>query len=796
MQNTKWVLVWAVLVGCATGPDGAEPESRASALRDAAPSRPPQAGEGADAAAPPAPDAACAPGAPTDEAYAPGGRIDDRSAILPGGRRVTPAGALVPIPDAAMGVALSPDGRHAYVTSDATNEALRVVDLETAEVTQTLTGFRAFRGVAVTPDGARVLVAAGREGDLRVFDRAADGQLTPAAVVPLEGYLGAVAADDTTAYVASNTASLVFAVDLATSTVRQTYETGNYPYDLVISGDRLFVSNFAEDTVQVVALADGATLATLETAKGPSGLVADPGGARLYVPCVDEDVVEVVDTGTLEVVGSFDLSHHPEGLLAASPNDVALSPDARTLYVVQADLNQVDLIDADTGAVRGSLPTAWYPVGVQADDDRLVVLSLKGLGATPGRLDPDGMLQVVPLPADVPALTAQVRDNNARPSRFYAHGCARLGAAGPEKIEHVVLIVRENKTYDMVLGDLEGANGDPALTLFGEDVTPNLHALARRYVNFDNFYSNPEESLQGHLWTTQADCGDFVEKLRYSQLPLAGYEHASLAASPNIFQHCLNHGVSFRNYGEVVSFGPELLGRMRDFIDPKYPFFNMDVRDEDKAREVIREWGRGIFPNFIYISLPNDHTYGARPGKPTPESMVADNDRATGMLVDWISRSPYWRRTIVFIIEDDPQSHAGDHVDAHRSIALAISPWVKPGYVSSVHYDIASLYRTIELILGLPPMNKNDANAAPMYDIFREGPPGPDVAQDAALTPFEALPLAVPHAITPADHPMAAESEALPWREDVDGVPGLGRVLWKVRKGDVAPPPYAKGIDE
>ena len=352
----------------------------------------------------------------------------------------------------------------------------------------------------------------------------------------------------------------------------------------------------------------------------------------------------------------------------------------------------------------------------------------------------------------------------------------------------MVLIVRENKTYDMDLGDLEGANGDPALAIFGESITPNLHALARRFSNLDNYFSDPEESLQGHQWTTQADCGDFTEKLRFTQLPLAGYEPASLAASGNIFSHCLEHGVSFRNYGEVVSFGPELLGRYRDFIDSKYPFFDMGVRDEVKAREVIREWSMNIFPEFIYISLPNDHTFGTKPGKPTPESMVADNDRATGMLVDWISKSQYWGETAIFVIEDDPQSYAGDHVDAHRSLCLVLSPWVKTGFVSHAHADIASVYHTIELLLGLPPMNKNDDGAAPLYEVFRGAGEAPD------LRGFDALPLAVAPGVNTAASPMAAESMRLNF-DGVDGAAGLGRILWEVRTRGRVAPGYAVGVD-
>ena len=739
----------------------------------------------------------CDPGPPLAEAFKPGGIYAGQVGIIPGGRAISPRGPLTVLGRGVIGLAIDPQGRRAYVTGDGdSGQGVYVVDLDDGTLLQTLGGFRAFRAVEVSADGQRVVLATAGTSELRSYRVTEQGLLEPEGSLTLSGYLGALALspDGTLAYVASNTASLVFVVRLADMEVVDHLRTGNYPYDLLVddAGQRLFVSNLASDTVSVIDLATGALLADVPTPRGPEGMALAEGSERLYVACADADAVAVLDSRSLQEVATIDLSHHPEGLLAGSPNDVALSLDESTLYVVQADLNQIDLVATADGALLGSLPSGWYPVGVAAlpDGERLAVLNAKGLGSGPRRIDPLGSLQLAPLPVDdedLRAQTEQVWSNTTRPVRFYARQCEEL-SDGKLPIEHVVLIVRENKTYDMVLGDLQGANGDPALTLFGWDVTPNLHRLAQEFVNMDNFYSDPEESLQGHLWTTRADCSDFVEKLRYTQLPLAGYEPAARGGAPSIFEHCLDHGVSFRNYGEVVSFAPELLGRMRDFIDPKFPFFNMNVRDEVKAGEVIREWSLGIFPSFIYVTLPNDHTRGTKPGAPTPRSMVADNDRATGMLVEWLSHSPYWESTVVFIIEDDPQSYAGDHVDAHRSICVVAGPWVKRGYVSHVNYSIPSLYRTIEMLLGLPPMNKNTALAAPMYDIFRDPSEGPD------LRTFEAAPLAVPHALNPADAPMAAESMALDF-EAVDGAEGLGRILWRAIKGDVAPPPYAKGID-
>ncbi|MBM4320710.1 MAG: hypothetical protein FJ125_12325, partial [Deltaproteobacteria bacterium] len=312
-------------------------------------------------------DPRCQAGEPLPEAQVPGGLRDARSAIIPGGRAVTPLGTLVQLGRAPLGLALSPDGRHAYVTCDGDEaHALQVIDLEAGAIVQNIEGFQAFRGVAASADGARVVVAAGRSGQLLTFTRDEAGLLVAGPSLQLSGYLGdlALSPDGATAYVASNTGSQIFVVDLATLAVGATHPTGNYPYDLLVerTGRRLFVSNLAESTVGVVDLVSGELLATLPTCKSPEGMVLDEAGARLLVPCADDDTVMAIDSETLTVTDEFDLSHHPEGLLAASPTELALSPDGDVLYVVQSDLNQVDLVVPGSGELQGSLPAGWYPV--------------------------------------------------------------------------------------------------------------------------------------------------------------------------------------------------------------------------------------------------------------------------------------------------------------------------------------------------------------------------------------------------------------------------------------------------
>jgi hypothetical protein len=291
--------------------------------------------------------------------------------------------------------------------------------------------------------------------------------------------------------------------------------------------------------------------------------------------------------------------------------------------------------------------------------------------------------------------------------------------------------------------------------------------------------------VQGHLWMTQADCNDMSHRLDMDQLPISSFDPSTSSEQKSIFQLLYDNDVSFRNYGEVVHF-QDLTGKFRPFIDAKYPLWSMEVSDEDKAKELIREWENGIYPSFIFVVLPNDHTYGGSAGKPTPTSMVADNDKAMGMIIDWVSHSEHWADTIIFAMEDDPQTGAGDHVDYHRSVLFVASPWVKRGYHCQAHYSLPSVYRTIEMILGVPHMNRNTATAPPMYDIFTTTPD---------FTPYGLIEPNIPWELNPEGTKAAELSARYDWSH-YDGHEGLGEILWMMRRPGELRPDYAKVLDK
>jgi hypothetical protein len=303
------------------------------------------------------------------------------------------------------------------------------------------------------------------------------------------------------------------------------------------------------------------------------------------------------------------------------------------------------------------------------------------------------------------------------------------------KIRHVLYIIRENRTFDQVFGDLGVGNGDPRLTMFGEDVTPNAHALARRLVTLDNLYCDGEVSEDGHQWSDAAYATDFNEKSWTNSYSTRSEPKADerLEASPAgyLWDNCERHHLTYRSYGEMASFTsspdhePEVkaVGSLKGHVSLEYLKAKREKgsRDTAKAAVFIKELREaeqtGVWPNFMVMSLGEDHTSGLSPNAFSPKAQVGSNDQALGRIVEAISSSRFWKETAIFVIEDDAQN-GPDHVDAHRTVGLVISPWVKRGVVDSTMYTTSSYVRTIELILGLDPMTQYDLAATPMFASF------------------------------------------------------------------------------
>ncbi len=770
----------------------------------------------------------CETGTADDSAFVPKGyNAETNSAVLMNGQTVTPAGKTLDLQRFAWGVALSPDGKTAYITNaEGGSQSVQAIDLSQEDLAPLTDPARmlAGYGLTVSSDGQRIYVPGAATGLVHVLTLT-EGAFVTQEPIHLQGYLGALAlsSDDQTLFALSPTQAVLSKVTLATGEIVR-LDVGFYPYDVVLStdGSKAFVSDQGANRVVRVNTQTMTLDGQVDTDRGPEGLALAEDEAYLIVACADDETIQIIKTEDMSLHQTLELDPEHPDLKVWTPNAVAVHPEAHRAYITAADRNAVEVLDTETWTILGQIPTAFYPSRIAiTPDEKLVIVNSKGWGLTGSARSTGsglyGLLQVVDVPANATELeqySRQVKQNVERPQGYYPDNqCDTivplpLSEEETSVIEHIVLVVKENKVYDEILGDLAGPEGDewhdPNLAvLFGENVilsddtpasvTPNAHAIARRWVDFVNYYCDSEVSLQGHMWTTQADCNDFVERTHFDRTPLTGIDPMTKHENGTIFQHLDNHGFNFRVYGEAVNFGPEEVIKWRDKVDLKYPYWSMGQTDVLKAQEVIREWELSLemeeprlFPSFIYIVLPNDHTAGANAGALHPQTMVADNDHAMGMLVDWLSKSPYWEKTLFIALQDDGQTSMGDHIDAHRSVLYLASPWVKRNYQSRVHYSMPSVFRTIELILGLPPMNKNTLLAPPLIDVFTD---------EMDTTGFDAIVPTMPVIVNPSTGPFAEEAKQWDW-SGFDGHKGLGDHVYRYLMGDKPRPDYVKMLDD
>jgi YVTN family beta-propeller protein len=561
-----------------------------------------------------------------------------------------------------------------------------------------------------------------------------------------------------------------------------------YPYTCRLDErrNRLYVSLWAQGEVAVIDLKSNAVIARWKTEEHPNEMLLTKNGKLLYVANAHRNTVSVIDTETGETTETIWAALHPQSPPGATPNSLALSPDEKTLFVANANINTLAVCDVSVrGKSRslGFIPTGWYPTSVRVTPDGKKLLIANGKGNT-SRANPKGPQPAVKAPAgtvveyigglfkgSVSLIDLPSRSEFESRLEGYtasAYRCSPLladnapvgkrpkgnpipGALGdPSPIKHCIYIVKENRTYDQVFGDMKEGNGDASLCLFPEKVTPNHHKLARSFVLLDNFYTESEVSADGHEWSMAAYASDFVEKFwplsyghnksRKYAYPSEGHFPIATPAGGYLWDRAAEAGVSFRSYGEFVDNGKTpadpcktRLKSLQGKFDPSFRSFDMDYPDMKRAERFISELKRfekeGEMPRLQIVRLPQDHTAGTTAGKWTPTACVAENDLALGTLVEAVSKSKFWASTAIFVVEDDAQN-GPDHVDAHRTVALAISPYTRSGIVDSTMYSTSSMLRTMELILGLRPMSQFDAAATPMYKAFRN---------QADLRPYDAV---------------------------------------------------------
>ncbi|MCC6727958.1 MAG: bifunctional YncE family protein/alkaline phosphatase family protein [Chthonomonadales bacterium] len=778
---------------------------------------------------------------------------DGGGVLLHSGWRISPAGRHSPFGDMLLGGAISPDGRTLAIANCGYGaHALNLLDVASEKTIATLRVPKAWRGIAWTPDSRGLYMSAGPANplcDVYRFRSVNGGEwqrgegirlATPASLDRCVAGL-ALSRDGSRLYALNMPDGRLYVLDSASGKELSHVEVGLRPAACALApgGDALHVANWGGGEVVTVALAGpGAprVSARIRTPPHPND-IAVGAGARLYVSCGNANTVAVLDAGRGRQVEAICVALSPRAPVGTTPNALALSPDRRTLYVANADNNSVCVVDvADRPAPRdgdhhdelpsgrgpapsrvlGFIPTGWYPsaVCVTPPGDRIIVCSGKGMGtrSNPARvpINPivpagfeyiarqlSGMVSFV----DRPSLTALARytrevvGNTPYRDELIGRAAARRETAVPARvgehspIRYVLYIIKENRTYDQLFGDVPRGNGDPSLCLFGREVTPNHHALAEQFVLLDNLYCNGEVSQDGHPWSTAAYVTDFTQRswvLGYSgKGRLPGGNELTDSSGGFIWEACRRRGLSVRSYGEY-SGHPSLEGNESlAYVGKAGPGSAPPGRDTDRADVFIREFREfertGKVPRFIVISLGEDHTRGTAPGANTPKACVASNDLALGRIVEAVSRSRIWKECAILVIEDDAQN-GPDHVDAHRTAGLLIGPYVRRGHLDSTMYTTTSMLRTMELILGLPPLSQYDAGAAPMYASF---------TTRADLTPYTALPARIDlEARNLASAYGAAQSARMDWSEyDRIDEDALNRILWHSIKGADAPYP-------
>jgi YVTN family beta-propeller protein len=570
------------------------------------------------------------------------------------------------------------------------------------------------------------------------------------------------------------------------------FDPGNsedpYPYACVLDErqQRLYVSLWAQSSVAVIDLKTGDVLHRWKTEEHPNEMVLSKSGKHLFVANANRNTVSVIDTANGRVVETLLAELQPNSPPGNTPNSLALSRDEKLLFVANANINTVAVFDiSEFGRSRslGFIPVGWYPtsVRVSANGKHLFVANGKGIiskanrhGPQPGNDPPAtvreyiggllrGTFSIIDLPVGeelerrMKRYTVQAfscMPNADKPVARNEENPIPAEVGGKSPIKYCIYIVKENRTYDQVLGDMPEGNGDLSLCLFPEKITPNHHKLAREFVLLDNFYVESEVSADGHEWTMGAYATDFVEKswpLSYGHnkhkkytYPAEGNFPIAMPSEGYLWDRARQAGVSYRSYGEFVQNRKGTnepcftrVASLKGHFDPWFRSFDMDYPDVLRAERFISELKRfekeGEMPRLQIVRLPNDHTSGTAAGKWTPVTCVKDNDLAFGMVVEAVSKSKFWPQTAIFVVEDDAQN-GPDHVDAHRTVAYVISPYTKRKFVDSTMYSTASMLRTMELILGLKPMSQFDATATPMYNSF-QGQPN--------LRPYEAEPVRV-----------------------------------------------------
>jgi YVTN family beta-propeller protein len=758
---------------------------------------------------------------------------------LPNGWKLSPAGRSFGLGDLPLNMALSKSGKYLAVTNNGqSTQSIQLIDVKAEKVIDSVDIQKSWYGIEFSSDERFIYASGGHDnqilkyeitgGKLKVVDKISLGKPWPNRIGP-----AGLTIDESKnmIYVVTREDKQLYMVDLSSKKIVAQFGLDAEAYDCKLSKDKkeLFITCWGCDKVLVFDLMNNRWSRPITVGDNPNEMMFTADGKLLYVCNANDNSVSVIDVKSKIVIETLDAALFPNSPSGSTTNSLAIDPVAKRLYIANADNNCLavfDISEKGKSVAKGFIPVGWYPTSVRYINGQIWVANGKGMtsmanpfGPSPIRKKEDvihhgfqvkdasqveyigglfkGTMSIIPSPKqlELQAYTAAVYRNSPYSIRkseiadSLAPGFPIPVKAGQKSpIKHVFYVIKENRTYDQVLSDVKGGNGDTSLLLFGEKITPNQHALAKQFVLLDNFFVNAEVSADGHNWSMGGYATDYLEKTWPSSYGSRGGTYGGegereIANNKGgfIWNNCFRYGVSFRSYGEFMSNGNPTVSILKGNNCSYFPEYNMNIRDTTRVNLWKQEFDSLLainkVPQFNTIRLGNDHTEGIRLGRPSPYAHVADNDLAVGMLIETLSKSAIWNETAVFILEDDAQNGA-DHVDAHRSPVYLAGGFVKRGYIDHTPYTTTSVLRTMELILGMGPMSQYDAAATPMWRCFDSS---------SKAFPFKAIiPGVNLNEKSTAINQWQKKSEQFNFaKEDSNNDIEFNRVLWHGIKGDI-----------
>jgi len=701
---------------------------------------------------------------------------------LPNGWSLSPAGKSLPLGDLPLNMAVSASKKYIAVTNNGQGkQSIQLINVAANKVVDNIQVEKSWLGLTFTKDEKNLYASGGNDNwilkyavkneKLTLVDSLKLGEKWPAAISPA----GICINDEKNIlYVVTKDDKSLYEINLINKKIIKKTLLPAEAYTCALSNDKseLYISIWGAKKLIVYNTAKQKVIDQIETGTHPNDFCISKNGKLIYVANGEDNSVSIINIKNRKVVETLNSALYPDAPTGSATNGIALSEDEKTLYIANADNNCLAVFDISKvgdSKSKGFIPVGWYPTNVKVIHNKIYVTNGKGFSSFPNPFGPDpyeknaqlglqkgllksidevqyvgnlmkGTLSIINVPSSkqLSLYAEAVYQNSPYSKTNELLSNAEIGSVIPQKvgdpsaIKHVFYIVKENRTYDQVLGDVKEGNGDTSLCLFGEKITPNLHAIAKEFVLLDNFYVDGEVSADGHNWSLGAYANDYLEKNWVTSYGGRGgtYDAEGTRAIANnkngfIWDFAKRAGVSYRTYGEFADDYKPNLPVLKDHFCPYYTSWDQSVRDTTRVGQWKRDFDSLLaidaVPQLNTFRIINDHTEGMSLGRPSPYAHVADNDLAVGMFVDYLSKSSIWKESVVFVVEDDAQDGA-DHVDAHRSPAFIAGGYVKRNFVDHTMYSTSSILRTIELILGIPPMSQYDAAATPFWRCFEKTP--------------------------------------------------------------------------